>query len=301
MDYLYALQSFRESCPALLNYFFLFISEVVVKCGVALTAIIFWCFSKHDGLVIGFGYVFSYSINQTVKNIACIPRPWLLDSRLHVDPIAESGATGFSFPSGHSVTAASVFGGLAVWQKKRRWLIVFSSITILLTAFSRNWLGCHTLKDVVVAVIIAGIVLCSLNIFVLWFSNHQDKDILVCVVGCLLSFAILIILQIKPYAVENVYPLITDCYTACGMTTGMLLGWLLERRFVNFSLDVSAKTKVLRGVIGGIIVVAIYLCGGMIFSFLGPHFSHLVKYFLIFFIIICLYPLAFTTVERHKK
>ena len=301
MDYLYALQSIRESSPALLNYFFLFISEIVIKCGIALVAIIYWSFSKESGLYIGFSYVFSYSLNQTIKNIACIPRPWLLDSRLHVDAIAENGASGFSFPSGHTVTAASVFGGIAVWQRKRRWVVILCTIITLLTAFSRNWLGCHTLKDVIFAVIVAALSLIIINFLVLWFSKNQEKDILLCLIACLLSALVLVFLQLKPYKVENVYPLITDCYTACGMTCGMLIGWVLERRFVKFSVDVPVKNKILRIIIGTLLVLSLYFCGSLIFSFLGPHFAHLVKYFLIFFVIIFLYPLAFSAIERRKK
>ena len=113
-------------------------------------AIIYWSLNKSAGIKIAMGYSCAYSINQTIKNIACVPRPWILDSRLKVDSLAEGGATGYSFPSGHTVTAASVFGGVAAWQKKRPFIVVLMAIFTLLVAFSRNWLGCHTLKDVIV-------------------------------------------------------------------------------------------------------------------------------------------------------
>ncbi|MBR1639248.1 MAG: phosphatase PAP2 family protein [Treponema sp.] len=301
MDYLYALQQIREACPSFVNYFFLFFSEVILKAGVLFIAVIYWSFSKHDGLLIGFGYVSSYSINQTVKNIACVPRPWLLDSRLHVDPLAQKGATGFSFPSGHTVTAASTFGGIAVWKKNRKSLIVFMALICLIVAFARNWLGCHTLSDVLVALFIGAFSICMINLLSLWFSRHQDKDVLICLTGSLLSVLILILMQIKPYSIENSYPLITDCYTSCGMTCGLLLGWLLERRFVNFSMEVSVKTKFLRALAGSLLLVFMYSAGSHIFAFMGVHFAHLVKYFLIFFVMIYLYPLIFTKIEGKKN
>ncbi|MCR4579023.1 MAG: phosphatase PAP2 family protein [Treponema sp.] len=301
MDYLYALQSLREAGPDFINYFFLFISEVIVKSGVLLVAIIFWSCNKQQGIIIGMSYVSAFSINQTVKNIACIPRPWLLDSRLHVDPLAEKGATGFSFPSGHTVTAASVFGQLSVWKRKNKGLFITSILIIILTAFSRNWLGCHTLKDVVFAVIVAGISLCLINFLVFLFSKHQDKDWLFCLTGCLLSIIILLIMQFKPYQQENVYPLITDCYTSCGMTCGMLVGWLLERRFVNFSIEVPVSTKVWRSLIGSLLILLLYISGGKLFAFMGDHMAHLAKYFLIFLVIIYIYPLIFNMIERRQK
>ena len=301
MDYLYALQSIRESSPALLNYFFLFISEVVLKGSIILMALIYWSFSKRDGLIISFGYVFSFSINQFIKNIVCMPRPWLLDSRLHVDPIAKSGATGFSFPSGHTVSAASIFGGTAVYQRKRKWLVVCCSVITLLTAFSRNWLGCHTLKDVVVALIIAAFTLSIMNILLIWFSKHQEKDFLICLIVCILNILILVFLQFKPYSVEDVYPLITDCYSSSGMVLGLMIGWLLERRFVHFSMEVPLKNKILRALIGSALIGLMYFGANLAFAFMGDHFSHLVKYFVIFFVVTFLYPLIFTKIEGKKN
>lgn len=302
MNYLFVLQSIREASPAFVNYFFLFVSEVMLKGAVVLVPVIYWCVSKHDGLAIGFSYIASYSINQTIKNIACVPRPWLRDSRLHVDALAKKGATGFSFPSGHTVTAASVFGGICVWQRGKKRIAVLCVIMIVLTAFSRNWLGCHTLADVLAAILVAAVSLCAVNLLIFWFSRHQDKDILICALGIIISAVILAAMTFKPYAaIENPYPLVTDCYTACGISCGMLLGWVMERRLVGFTTDVARRTKILRAVSGILVVVAVYLASGALLSFLGDHFAHLVKYFLVFFVIIFVHPLAFTLIERRRK
>ncbi|MBQ8778017.1 MAG: phosphatase PAP2 family protein, partial [Treponema sp.] len=132
MDYLFALQNIRESAPEIINWIFLIISEVFLKGSVVFVAIIYWSLNKSAGIKIAMGYSCAYSINQTIKNIACVPRPWILDSRLKVDSLAEGGATGYSFPSGHTVTAASVFGGVAAWQKKRPFIVVLMAIFTLL-------------------------------------------------------------------------------------------------------------------------------------------------------------------------
>ena len=58
-------------------------------------------------------------INQLAKNIMCINRPWIKDSRVVPDPVALKGATGYSFPSGHSQTAMSVYGTIAAASKRR--------------------------------------------------------------------------------------------------------------------------------------------------------------------------------------
>ena len=311
MDYLFALQNIRESAPEIINWIFLIISEVFLKGSVVFVAIIYWSLNKSAGIKIAMGYSCAYSINQTIKNIACVPRPWILDSRLKVDSLAEGGATGYSFPSGHTVTAASVFGGVAAWQKKRPFIVVLMAIFTLLVAFSRNWLGCHTLKDVIVAILIAGLSVC----FTWWLFDFIEKniqvrpnlDILIGIVGCIISIGILIFLQFKDYplyvdsagnSINNSYDLITDCYSACGMTLGVLLGWILERRFVKFEVSGTKKQLILRSVFGTLIFGALYFGLGLAFAFMGDHFCHLVKYFLIMFVVIFVYPAIFWKIEK---
>ena len=311
MDFLFVLQNIRESAPEFVNLIFLFISEVFLKAALVFVGIIYWSLNKSAGLKIAFGYSCAYTINQTVKNIACISRPWILDSRLHVDKLAESGATGYSFPSGHTVTAASIFGGIAAWQKKRTFIVVLMAFFTLLVAFSRNWLGCHTLKDVIVAIFIAGISVCfTWILFAFVEKNIQVRpnlDILIGIVGCIISIGILIFLQFKDYplyvdtagnSINNSYDLITDCYSACGMTLGVLLGWILERRFVKFEVSGTKKQLILRSVFGTLIFGALYFGLGLAFAFMGDHFCHLVKYFLIMFVVIFVYPAIFWKLEK---
>ena len=49
------------------------------------------------------------------------------------------------------MTAATLYGGMAVCARKMmRWISVLCVILILLTGFSRNYLGVHTPQDVLV-------------------------------------------------------------------------------------------------------------------------------------------------------
>ena len=149
MDYLYALQCIREVAPDVINFIFLFFSEYLLKAALVFMALSYWCIDKREGATLLLGYAGAYQFNQLVKNVACVYRPWILDSRLHVASAVGKTATGYSFPSGHTISAGITYGGIAAWQKKRTWVVVLMSILVLLTAFSRNWLGAHTMKDVV--------------------------------------------------------------------------------------------------------------------------------------------------------
>ena len=310
MDYLYALQCLRESGPEFVNYIFLFISEFFFMSGIVVSSYIYWCADKVAGCAILTGYSATCFVNQTVKNIACVYRPWILDPRLHVDPVAAGSATGYSFPSGHTSSAAAVFGGISIWQRKRKGIVVLMSLGILLVAFSRNWLGAHTIQDVLVAVAIAAVVLslCVLVRYIL--AAHPGFDTWLSFGGIALAVITLIILSVKSYPVDygadgsvlvNPYDMLTDCYTATGVLTGTLLGMWLERRFVHFDVSTSHVENLKTFIIGGLIIGVIYLSFSALFSFLGEHWCHFIKYFTMFFTILYLYPLGFNYVRRRRS
>lgn len=310
MDYLLALQTIRETTPDFINYIFIVISEYFIVLSFVIPAIIYWNIDKSAGATILLGYGFSYDLNQSVKNFACIYRPWVLDSRLHVDPHAVKSATGYSFPSGHTTTAASIYGGISIWQKKRTWVVVLMSLLILLTAFARNWLGAHTLKDVLWAIILVCIWLCIVNFVKYWLSENPSKDTILCFSGIALALVLLIILSLKTYPVDyasdgsilvNPYNMLTDCFTGFGCFSGTLLGWWLQRHFVNFRTEVERKFKVLRTLTGAIVCFSIYVFWGKLFSFTGEHISHLIKYFTLFFYIMYIHPLFFTKILERKE
>ena len=309
MDYLYALQCVREAGPEFINYIFLFISEFFFMGGIVFSTYIYWCIDKSAGSAILVGYGSSVFVNQIIKNVACVYRPWIRDARLHVDPIAKGSATGYSFPSGHTVSAASVFGGISAWQRKRKWVVVLMSLVILLVAFSRNWLGAHTMKDVVVAIIVAAVMLSICSLVRYFLIRHPTKDTILCFSAIAISLIVLLLLNIKEYPIDvgsdglvlvDPYNMKTDCFTSSGVMCGIFLGMWLERHFLQFEVS-KDKTERLKTIFfGAILVFIVYLSFGYIFSFLGEHWCHFVKYFGIFFTIFYIYPLIFTYVRRRR-
>ena len=61
----------------------------------------------------GFAFCFGMGINQVLKIIFCVQRPWILDKRIKASSYALESATGYSFPSGHTQSGVTVFGCLA--------------------------------------------------------------------------------------------------------------------------------------------------------------------------------------------
>lgn len=73
---------------------------------IILFLIIYWLYDKDKGLIIGYTLVSSFLINNFVKGLVNRRRPFEYEGheylRKLVDTSLKDGATGTSFPSGHS-------------------------------------------------------------------------------------------------------------------------------------------------------------------------------------------------------
>ena len=120
---------------------------------------LYWCKDKKLAYTIGLTYFFSGLLVQGLKITFRIPRPWVLDPDFQAVPSAVPGATGYSFPSGHTQSGTALYASLAlssskIWQKS------LCVLLFLAIGFSRMYLGCHTPQDVLTAMALS--LLCSL-------------------------------------------------------------------------------------------------------------------------------------------
>lgn len=154
IEYLLLLQNFRNATNNILTPFMEWISLFAVTRLIIIPVFVYWVVDKKKGLYTLAAYYLACGFNAVVKLTACIYRPWIRDARVLPAGDAIRTATGYSFPSGHTVTAGPIYGGLAVSGRKRvPWLSVICLIALFLTAFSRNYLGVHTPQDVAVALL----------------------------------------------------------------------------------------------------------------------------------------------------
>lgn len=308
MDYLLFLQNLRESCPSIINSIFIGISEFIANAGFIIPLFIYWCVDKVYGAEIYIAYISANFVNQTIKNTCCIYRPWIKDARLYVEPKAASSATGYSFPSGHTTGATAIYGGTGkmCWSKKRKALSVILFLLILITAFSRNWLGAHTLADVLVAIAHTSLIIFITSLLRKWLAKKPERDTAITFAMIAVSFAITIFLCLKKYPLDynpdgsilvDPFEMITDCYTALGVSIGGFLGWWIERHYINFSVEGAWWKRILRFVIGAAVAVLIVAFGNKIFGFLGAHWCHFIKYFLLLLFGTAGYPALFKKIK----
>ena len=111
---------------------------------------VFWCVDKRKGYyLLSIGFV-GVLVNQWLKIICRVPRPWVRDPDFTIVESARAEAAGYSFPSGHTQTAVGFFGGVARFAG-RLWLRVACLAAAVLVPVSRMYLGVHTPADVGVA------------------------------------------------------------------------------------------------------------------------------------------------------
>ena len=235
MKVLYALESIRvpwlDTAMAAITH----LGEETVFMVAAL--FVFWCVSKRHGyylLAIGFA---GTVLNQFLKLLFRIPRPWVLDSNFTIVESARAQATGYSFPSGHSQNAIGTFGGIARFTR-RKWVRAAAIVVAVLVPLSRMYLGVHTPLDVGVAAVIAVALVFAL--YPLMERSDSRHGVMGAVLAVMLALAVgyLLFVSLYPFPADvdaaNLASGVENAWKLLGATVGMLVGWWLDVRFIHF-------------------------------------------------------------------
>ena len=296
MQFLYWLESLRN--PALDAFFSLITHLGSETLFIAIAIVVFWCVGKKQGyylMTVGF---FGTVINQFLKLMFRIPRPWVRDPAFTIVESAREAATGYSFPSGHTQNAVSILGCPARFGKNKLLRIVFV-VLILLTGLSRMYLGVHTPADVGVSLLVGAFL-----VFVLYpvFERGDEKPLRMYVAmgaltGCALLYVLLVELRARPANIDehNLASGIKNGYLVLGCGCGMLLSCLIERKWINFDVKAPLAAQIAKVVLGlglvlalkaGLKPICVAVCG-------GHAAATALRYFLLVLFAACVWPLTF--------
>ena len=256
IDILLALQEFRNGSGAFLAGF---LSKMTwlgeLNTAIVIMALIYWCVSKEFGSYFLMGWSGNRLVNGMLKVTVCAYRPWIRDARIVPYGNSITTATGYSFPSGHTMNAATVFCGGAVRRDIPGALRVVLGLLVLLVGFSRNYLGVHTPQDVLVGIVAGTLVMFLTMKLMQWIKTHSEKDLLVVCIGVGLGILVAVYAAVKPYPVDtdaagkvlvDGAKMANDTFKGVGWSVAFLTGWLLERRFVRFSTDITMMRRMMR-------------------------------------------------------
>ena len=309
MDILYALEGLRTPFLNAVFSVLTYLGDQTVC--IAAVLLLLWCFDKQKGYCLFLIATTGTAVNQLLKAFFLIPRPWVKDPAFTIVESARAAATGYSFPSGHSQSAAAYYGSLALWfGKKHRWVAWLMGAMILLTGFSRNYLGVHTPQDVVVGIGLCFVYLALNARLMAWLERTPRGDALVAAVGCLLAAGCVAFFLLKSYPMDYVNgallvdpeEMMEDGFAAAGMVLGFFPGWLLERRFFPFSTDRIVRGQRLVSLLGLIPLLLLYkLVPDLLAGAVGGCWAELIGCAAAAFYAMALVPLLLHRMQRRAE
>ena len=236
-----------------------------------LMSVIYWSVSKEFGTWLLMGWSGIRVVNGFLKVTACVYRPWIRDPRILPYGDSMTTATGYSFPSGHSMNAASLYGGGAVRKDLPKTLRLFLGIILALVAFSRIYLGVHAPQDILAGTAAGLLVMWLIFRLTLYLKKHPEKDILVLYAGIGIAGAVAVFAAFKSYPEDfdqtgkllvDGAKMAVDTFKGVGWCMGFLVGWVLERRYIGFSTDIpliKGITRLTAGLLGYYAVSLIFM------------------------------------------
>lgn len=304
MDILYALEKIRTP-------FWNGVMSAVTQLGgevifIVAAVVVFWCVSKWEGYYLMTIAFCGTVLNQFLKLICRVPRPWVRDPNFTIVESARAEATGYSFPSGHTQNAIGLFGGMARWGG-RRWVRLGLTALALAIAFSRMYLGVHTPADVGVSLVLAAALV--LGLYPLMRRAQEKPRYMGYVLAAMLVVSGAFVVFVEAYGfsadtdAENLASGIGNAWKMLGAVAGMTLAWLLDRRYIHFETQAVWWVQVIKVAVGMALLLAIK--SGLkapLLALLGHEgLAGGVRYFLLVLVAGAVWPLAFRPMSKWGK
>ena len=311
IEYLLLLQRFRESINDALTPFMESISLFSVTYLIMIPVLVYWVVDKRKGWYTLLSYYLCCGVNAAVKLTACVYRPWIKDPRVLPAGDAITTATGYSFPSGHTVTAGPIYGGLAVsaWAWKK-WVSVVLVFILLLTGFSRNYLGVHTPQDVVVGMLESALWLFVAAKLLTWLDMHPEKEDIFLIVSFIVGWIGIVYITFKPYPMDYVdgkllvdpQKMMNDGYGDICLLIAFPVARFIEKKLIRFESTGFKRTSLLVGIVGLVpLFLMIKLMKATLDGLLGTHWGHFTYSFIVVLYCVALWPLVIKLTENRRR
>lgn len=265
---------------------------------VGIMAYLYLCVDKKMGSRMSAGLLVTLLGGSFIKNGVMRRRPYFDNPEIQClrapsgkGDVMSVAAQGFSFPSMHSADTVVLFGTLFSWFRKK-WARVLCVLLIVLTGYSRVYLGVHYPTDVLAGWLFGFIVLHVVN-YVLDRSDNW-----------LWFFAVCAILALPGWFICKT----SDFFCIYGLMFGMLLAFHFEQRKVHFNNIPNSWRSIVRLVFGMVVFLGVSKGLKLPFSseFLGcgsfaAHFVCSARYAIAAFLTMGVYPMMFKYTDRFFR
>lgn len=215
--------------------------------------ILLWCINKSLGFWSAFVLLSSGTYSGLIKDLTLLERP-PLEGIVHPEH-------SWAFPSGHTLTAVTVWGYLAVRLKKTGFWI-WAVTAIVLIGFSRLVLGYHFLGDVLGGLAFGiPFLLCFIWLSALFVERGWAEKF---------SMPLLLFLSIAaPVLLVAVLPG-ADPPKLLGYLAGASVGYILEKEKVRSITATALPLQFVKAVLGLVVLFGIVMGLGGILPSGGP-------------------------------
>lgn len=275
----------------LLNFINQYMSELFGSFGIiVMLFLIYWCISKEKGINIIFTTISGMLFNNLIKGIVARSRPFEIEGKEYLRKlnVSKDGATGSSFPSGHSMNASTFYTSICCnWRARRfRPLKIISGFLIFLVGVSRIYLGVHFPTDVIFGILF-GIIVAIVMAFLQEILGDKKNYLYIIV---LVAFSLVMFFTNMD----------RDFYKSLGILVGFVPCIIMENKIINFSTNTTLKNKIIRVILGILIVGGVYFVYSIVPIDLHNNYCFtFVMHVLFSYLGIFVVPLIFSKIESN--
>lgn len=309
MHFLYFLEKLRNPVLTTIFQLITYLGEETVFLVVAL--LLFWCIDKKKGYYLMVTGFIATLAGQFLKLFCKVDRPWIKDPNFTIVESAREAATGYSFPSGHTLITTATFGSIARFTKNNL-LRILSLAAVLLVGLSRMYLGVHTLYDVGFGWLIGGALV--LILYPIMQKATEDTKWMWGVIAALvlLSLGNLLYVTWESGRVDwatltesqyhNLDEALKNAWTLFGLTVGLIFAYLMDSKLTHFETDAVWWAQLLK-VAGGVVLLLLVkslLKQPLLTLTNGHHLADGIRYFIIVVLGGGVWPMTFKYFRKLK-
>ena len=217
-----------------------------------LLPLIYWCLDRRTGARLTVLFLICAYTNAVAKTLAAQPRPFEYDSRVR----QLTAAGGGGLPSGHTQAATVIWGYLA-YTFRRPWVWALSAALLVLIPLSRIYLGVHFPTDVLGGYVLGAVLL----LLYIWLEPGAERWLEGRGLAWQLGLAVVVPLLMAILFFTD------DGVTEGAALMGMGVGFVLERRWVGFDAGGVWWKRVLRFLLGVVVLFGLWM--GLRVAFAG--------------------------------